>query len=748
MIGRESGFRGASVSVCLILSAVFIAFVPYLIEGRVLAPFDLVSEMLEPWRGEVSPLPSVHNHFVLDAATHHISYRLLSDRALREDGYVGWNPLQSGGTPQHANTMVLNYEWSTQLHRVFGFWTAWHVGKMLNILTAGLGMFLFLRSQGCQSVVSLTAAIAFMLNTQFAVWIFFNPGLAGFGWMPLFLWALHKTRDVSSRYLALAAVFLALVILGSTLQQLAFIVIALFCVWAGWIWDRRKESRSFYRTSSVFLIVGLLAAGVSAFMLEPTMAFFMENIRGGHGRGGVFYPGGLLQPILNAIAAMFSPYPFVLGSPQTLDLNKVFKSDLYNQAFFGTVPVIVSLVSLFSKRVPTAAKLLMLAGSLVPLTPLVGFLYHRINLLWVFGGCWGFATWLASASPQAINQLAKAVWRVFAIVCAAWLLASLALVLIRPWAEPLLQQKVLLAAGDSLFGMFPEWMKLRTSKIFDYLCIWNPWQLMALAGAALSIWGLTRLSSARWWEALATPTGVSIQLLLFWFQWTPWTGPAMPYDNHPLVSLLQREVGITGRLAQDDFPWGGGYFDPNTLVPSGVAVARGYDGVLPHGMKSATGLPWDFPGSTHFLGKIGDRSPDGWAEIWSDGQWHLLRKPEQSVGSVRVESGDVPLLREQFARPTLNTMEANVPIGARGLTIFSNWNRGWQWKVGPNADWEPTVCSPTQGTEVVFSKPLAQDSTVYFRFDPSPPPWVSVITSLSVIGLAVLGIFGRPRLAG
>ena len=395
-----------------------------------------------------------------------------------------------------------------------------------------------------------------------------------------------------------------------------------------------------------------------------------------------------------------------------------------------------------------AAKLLMLAGALIPLTPLVGFLYHRINLLWILGGCWGFAAWLASVSPQKSKQVTKTAWRVFGVVCTAWFLASVCLVLIRPWAEPLLQQKVLSMAGDSLFGIFPEWMKLRTSKLFDYLYIWNPWQVIALAGAALSIAGLAHLTSPRWWQALATPSGVAIQLLVFWFQWTPWTGPDMPYDKHPLVSVLQREVGSNGRLAQDDFPWGGGYFDPNTLAPSGVAVARGYDGVLPHGMKSPTGLPWDFPGTTHFLGKIGGRSPDGWLEVWSDGDWRLVKRPEQSVGMVRGKSGDVPLLREQFARPTLNTMEASIPTGAKSLSIFSNWNRGWQWKMGGNVDWQPAGCNPDRSIQVVFDKALEQDEMIYFRFDPAPPLWVFMITGLSGLGVAVVGIFGLPKLAG
>jgi hypothetical protein len=244
------------------------------------------------------------------------------------------------------------------------------------------------------------------------------------------------------------------------------------------------------------------------------------------------------------------------------------------------------------------------------------------------------------------------------------------------------------------------------------------------------------------------PVGVAIQLLVFWFQWTPWSDPEMPYDRHPLIPVLQREVGMTGRLAQENFPWGGGYFDPNVLAPSGVVVARGYDGVLPHGMRSPTGLPWDFPGSTHFLGKIGERSPDGWTEIWSDGKWRLLRKPEQSVGMIRGPSGELPLPRENFARPTLNTMEARVPPGTTKLTLFSNWDRGWYWRGEARADWKQAGCSADRCVEVVFDQPMPADSRIYFRFSPAPPLWASIVTGLSLLSAAGIAVFGRRRLVG
>jgi hypothetical protein len=737
------GFKTWLFAALITLGFGLALFSPWFLAGKVLAPFDLATEMLEPWRQ--TGLPAVQNHFVLDGVTHHIPYRVLSERAFSEDGYVGWNPLQFGGTAQHANTMVLNYEWSTQLNRFMEFWTAWHIGKLLNFLTAGLGMLLFLRSQQCHPVIALTGAIGFMLNTQFVVWIFFNPGLAGFGWMPLFLWAMYAARGGSPKMLAPAALFLALAILGSTVQQLAFLIITLVCVWASWLWDARFSLSFSMRATAAFLVVGLLAAGLTAFMLEPTIAAFLENGRAGHGRGGILYPEGPMQPFLNVVAMFFTPYPFILGSPQTLDLGKALDLSYGTLGFFGTVPVILALASFFSTRVPTAAKLLMLAGSLIPLTPLVGLLYHRMNLLWILGGCWGGAVWLTMADPQTIRRLAGVMWRLIVIVAAAWLLVSVALVLLRPWAEPLLQEKVISMSGSSLFGMFPEWMKMRTAGLFDYLCIWSPWQLSALAGAVLSTWGLSRLFSARPWRAMALPAGVVVQLVLFWFQWAPWSDPEMPYGKHPLVSVLQRAVGNNGRLAQESFPWGGGYFDPNMLAPSGVAVTRGYDAIQPFGMKSASGLPWDFPGTTHFLGKIGERSPDGWTEIWGDGKWRLLEKPEQSVGMIHGASGDVPLLREQFARPTLNTMVADVPAGTQNLTLFSNWHRGWYWRDSAASPWKPVRCSSIRSVEVAFEQPLPAATRIHFRFDPAPPAWVYLLTCLSVLGIAAVAAFMRIR---
>jgi hypothetical protein len=118
---------------------------------------------------------------------------------------------------------------------------------------------------------------------------------------------------------------------------------------------------------------------------------------------------------------------------------------------------------------------------------------------------------------------------------------------------------------------------------------------------------------------------------------------------------------------------------------------------------------------------------------------------------IRGPSGELPLPRENFARPTLNTMEADVPAGTTKLTLFSNWDRGWYWRGEASADWKQAGCSADRCVEVVFDQPMPVGSRIYFRFSPAPPLWASVVTGLSLLGIAGiagLAVFGRRRLVG
>jgi hypothetical protein len=375
----------------------------------------------------------------------------------------------------------------------------------------------------------------------------------------------------------------------------------------------------------------------------------------------------------------------------------------------------------------------------------VGFLYHRFNVLWIFGGCWACCAWLSAASQDTLRRTSAWLGGLLALGAFIWSLASVGIVIWRESLDTALQAKVLAASSSSAFGIFQDWMRSRAVGLLDYLCIWNPWQLMMLAGVAVSTWGLTKLRPAQGIWQFAAAAGVALQLNVFWWQWTTWSKPELIYQKSELASFLKQEVGTSGRLAVEPTPWAEAMFPPNMLMPSGVAITGGYDAIQPFGMKSPSGKSWDFPGATHFLGKVEYEGPENWIEVWNNGTWHVLRNPLQSMGVITASVEERPLQIEMFARPTPNTMEAFVPAGATKLTLYSNWHRGWKWRDPVNGDWKPVGKSDIRSVEVSFSEPLPSDGVVQFRYLPSAPKWVMVITLISLLGIVVVVFTGGRR---
>ena len=709
-------------------------FSPWLMQGKVLAPFDIVTQMMQPWRGDIQN-PQVHNHFVSDAIVQFVPYRLFAEKSFREDGYLGWNPRVFGGFAQYSDTMGLYFNWTMQMHRFLEFWQAWHIGFALEFLIAGCGMLCFLQSRKISPPLALVGAIAYMGNWQFVAWVYYCGGLNCFCWMPWVLWALFRWRTGKSGFFV--PIFLALTFLGGTLQHAAFTVIALGCVWLGWAWEDRKNWPGNFRTTCAFVLWGALALGLCAFMFEPTVSAYFEN-QLVHQRGSIGYESGVMQPILNFLSYPFYAFPFILGSTGTLDLWKLFRSDLFNVGFFGTLPVIGAFLSLFAKRVPLPAKLLIVAGLVLPLTPLVGVLYLRVHLLWILGGCWGAVEFLNALSELERRKFTARLGAVFAIGIFAWMIASIGIA----HFEPLLQAKLKAAISGrettGQFGVFREWLSARADGLTGYVKIWNPIQFTALAGAMLSILGVRFLSSKTSALRYMAALGVAIQVTLFWFMWTTWSQEREPYGKTETASVFQKLVG-DGRLAVTPLPPAERLFPVNTLDPVGVAVSDGYDSIHPMHMKSPSENPWDFPGVSHFLGKEGFPYPTSWVPVWEQNGWKLFQNPHPSMVEITAAENSGPLPRAgAFSRPSLNVMRIEVPKDTAMATVFENFHRGWKWRNLSGGDWTPASRAASNGIAINFGTPLAKDSTIELRFVPFVPAWVTWVEILSALGVLLL----------
>ena len=724
-----------------------VAFSPWIVFGKVLAPLDIVGEMFLPWRGEKTN-PAVHNHMMTDVLLQHIPYRMVMHEALRQDGYIGWNPFVFGGTPQHANTIMIANEVTMLLHRFCDFWVAWNLGRLLQILIAGMGMLVFLRSIGSLPGTTLLGAVGYMFNHQFVVWIYFHQLVAAFCWMPWALWALCLAREGNRRYIAAASVFIALALLGATLQQAVFIVAVIGCLWVGWLIDGRREGGSLWRSTLVIVISSLLGAGLAAFSLEPSIALYLDNNLSGHERGALAYDEGWSQPLWHALVSPLTAYPFLLGSVQSLDLWKLFKSDIGNAGFFGTLPMLLACAGLFSRRVPTAAKLMMVVGVIVPLTPLVGLLYVRFNIVWILGGCWAAVAWLNQASDVELTKLGRVLLVFVAVLAALWLAGSVVLWWARPMIEPLLQAKVVSMEQGSAYGLFTAWMIGRGDRLLDFLCIWHPLQVVALAGLVISIVGLPWIKLPKLY-CYAAAIGVVLQLSVFWWQMTTWSEPRLPYGASSLERVLQERGASLGRLAMKPRSWAEYMAPPNTLMPAGIPITAGYDSIHPFGMRSPSGVEWEFPGTTHFLGRSDEPAPADWTVVWEEGNWRLWENPAPSMGAVFLHGGEgsVNLAPRDVQRPTHNTMRVAIPEGATGLSIFSNWHRGWEWRMEAKDEWKKVGLGENRTMQVYLASPASAKGAVDLRYNPMPPLWVLGVSLLSLVAVALVGVLGtkRPR---
>ena len=754
---------------------VLLWFSPWWVSGRNLAPLDLLNEMMQPWRG-TSEAGTAKNHIVSDAVDQYLVYRMVAAESYAKEGWLGWSSLTYGGTAQYANTMALYYDWTMQLHRWFSFWTAWHLGIVAQVLIAAAGMLLFLRGRGIGALWACCGALAYAANSQFVVWIYHRWTLSAFCWVPWIFWSIDRYRKGRRSFWSLVPAFMSLAFLGGTLQHAAFVVLAVMAIWAE---EAIAHGRSMKAQSQLlvrYAIWGLLGVGLAGMMFLPCVDAFLVSNRlglhmGMHGKASMgAYPEGILQPFLNLAAYPLQIFPSLLGRCESVDILKLFKSELFYVAYFGSLPVLIAFIALFKRQTPIIARLLIGAGLFLPLTPLVRLLYQRLYLLFIIGGIIAFTHFMESASAETKKRIFKiAAWMVsFGMLI--WSALSVFLQMKHAELQTLLYQKVGSSGGS--FGYFHEWVHGRLDKFLADLLIWSPQQVVPLALFIVALIGLRLTASSHerikkcgsWIVALT----VVLEVTLFGYRWVVFTDPTKSplYPTTPEVTALLKHVGQGGRVTTMIEETGNHMavtpFVPNTLSPYGIATIGGYDSIMPNGMMRVDDPRRDAKslsrvGVTHLI-TYPQNSAVGsdWSRVWQSPSMALY---ENSVPMARYlgfhssdekdrffqdQSGATGIKLEERTHLE-NSREILSPFPLRWIRIAENQADGWEYRDQKSSStWIPVKRAPDASMLLDLSSFPPDSTTIQMRYNP-PLRRLGLIFSGAALLLVCLGEFFATR---
>lgn len=739
----------AAMAVCLIVIGLW--FSPWWLGGRNLAPLDLMNEMMQPWRGESGPV-DVKNHMVADAVDQYLVYRMIAAESYRSDGWVGWSSLTYGGTAQFANTMALYFDWTMQLHRWFDFWTAWHLGLMGQVALAALGMMLFCRGRGAGWFWASCGGLAYAANSQFVTWLYHRWALGAFCWVPWILLAIDWYRSGKRWAWGWVPVFLALAFLGGTLQHGVLVVLAVLAMWADEAFRMGKCGRQQAGLLGRYMAWGGIGCGMAAMMWLPSVDALLVSQRFGLHPTAAFgvYPRGWLQPLMNALSYPLQIFPSLFGRSESLDLLKLFKSELFYVVYFGSLPMLIGYLAFFKFRSPRLVQWLIWAGLILPLTPLVRALYQRLFLLFVLGGIVAFVEFMQHAPARTKTQVARVGLGVLALVSILWGLASIGFAWQAEAIENLLRQRVVVDSVGSSFGLFREWMAGRLAKFVGDLCVWSPHQFWPLVLAFCGLLGLwlsqNPVLGRRRCGAVLVWLVVVLELTLFASRWLVFVDPA----KHPLFPVTPEVTALknvleggrvktvikeeVGHMAKTPFV-------PNTLAAYGIPTINGYDSIVPDGMA----LPSDNSSDATRLGRLAIShlvatpgflpQSAGWSKIWQNhsmvifqNQWAVPRVigfPDRNAFAAFMHSS-APATSEQTWRPIPvawpreNDRILHVPAGVSVVRVAENQASGWEFRVA-DGPWQAIGRAADASMVMDVSDrgvPLEQPTPLTMRYRP------------------------------
>jgi hypothetical protein len=550
-----------------VLAIVLIAFThPFFFQGKQFSPMDVLY-LYYPWKA-VAPAwyeqPS--NALRWDDASKFYPGRVNLLRNFRQDGVTFWQTDHLSGTPNRPtlHRYGLLFYPLVWLFFFLPFNTANSLIHILNLFIAGISMWLLLREHKLSPISALSGAIVYMLNGYFIVWMsaFFLPGILAL--LPLLLFLYERLlRRQQVVYAMMAALLIALQFyLGYPPGSILFLVFfGLYCLVSLIRLCIQRRWRTAFRTVGFLGLAVIIAAGLSAFYLIPTMQqlagspYMMARGSGGGNTVSISW-----EHLLGFL------FPNFWGNPTSTMGNVWVRQGNYCEAiaYWGIAPLILAVFGLLMGRkqgqlCPFVLSSLILSLSVTYGVPPLNYLQRLPGFSGITITRWQFGISLAgsvlAASGLDYLLMLKQRQRIgSAFVCL--LVGGVFGYLVATIASP-----------ESIRARFADYPPLIQS---------HYWQIgMAVACLTLlALYILLHKRIPRTLFGILVLGLIVVDLFAFGMGFNPYIAAEDLYPETPGIRFLQSQTDLY-RIA----PWGAfpGIFPVNTANVYGISTVTGMD---------------------------------------------------------------------------------------------------------------------------------------------------------------------------
>lgn len=737
--------RAYLYAAALWLAMVVVFFGPVIFQGKVLAPLDIMDSLLRPWA--TTEKIQVHNAFIYDAISQYLPYDYSVYQSLQQDGYIGWNPYTHSGSSIVENTMICPGDWHHHLYRFFPFWTAWNTGIIIQFTLAGLGMLFLLRDQKIPAAHALVGVLAFGLYSQFTLWIYHRWVLSAMCWAPWILWALFRAKR-SGRIIDLSSIaFIALAFRGGHLQTCIFVVllVGLAAISDWWQTDQRWTLRQVWKTLLPYTVVGVLGSILALDVFIETIPALLHGKRDMPSRSWV-------DALFALPTLVTSVFPTMMGTPQGLDLMKVFRVGLFEIKFMGAIPLLLAALALFRRQAPLMAKIFLVVGLLIPFTPADQWLYSRFTVVFALGGAWLAAWYLTTISTEPASKVWKRALILFTLIVGFWLLGSTLVTLKHLWVEAKLHEIVVAKLPPGKASRI-DWMLLRSDVFLKESLVWAPRNLAMFSLIGIGLFACSRIHQhSRTASRFAVLVALCAfgEILLFsstWISFSDKPKDDVLYAEPAWATRLKNEVkdGTILCLDRSDFD----YMQLNTPSTYGIRFAEGYETVTPrridpYGHNRLDPAHCADIGISHLLASP-DKDPGsipGWVKVDDSKEFVLYKNPLfHGICTAELVDGITHPLSAKFESNNRRSIE--LPAKVKSITLTESFNPGWKYTLDGQT-WHPVQETDLHSIRIDMAVPSqGQSTTLRLQYHPAYQPYYRVTMGFTACGL--LGFAGLRR---